>query len=197
MSRWFCFCDAAIIDPKVPKLSDRHHRTWIGLLYVAKCLLDKAREGFVASLNKRVIPMIEDDRTPGVPKTNSSSLPLGQGIERWLPEALPVASHSAEPDPMHAEIKRCREAKRRFEEACAKADQTGEDYDDHTNSLSSAFQDSFGELVETVPTTIAGLIETIIFDGEVRKSHPYTFDEVDIRPTLRIAAARLRGRSLS
>jgi hypothetical protein len=89
--------------------------------------------------------------------------------------------------PIHAESKRCREALRRFQGASAKADQTGEDYDDHTYSLLSAFQDSFGEFAETVPTTIAGLIELITFDGEVRESHPYKFDEVDIRPTLRIA----------
>ena len=35
MSRWFRFYDDAINDPKVLKLSDRHYRTWIGLLCVA------------------------------------------------------------------------------------------------------------------------------------------------------------------
>jgi hypothetical protein len=144
--------------------------------------------------------MIEHDNVLCRPQTNSSSLSLQQAMQRWSGRPAttePIAADAAvESDPIYAAIEACRRAERSFEWNCDKANRLEQDdFDAHTDSLADALRDSFERFAETVPTTTAGLLAQILFEREMRASFASSmFYEVEIIPTLAIAAARLAAK---
>jgi hypothetical protein len=140
--------------------------------------------------------MIEHDNVLCRPQTNSSSLSLQQAMQRWSARPTKTepaaADAAADSDPIYAAIEVCRKALRSFEWNCDKADRLDQASDAHADSLAEALQVSYRKFAETVPTTIAGLFAQIQFEHEMRQSFVSSmFVEVEIVPTLAIAAARL------
>jgi hypothetical protein len=95
-----------------------------------------------------------------------------------------------EPDPIDATIETCLTAERVLGSYCDKLDRQNQYFDDTWDILADALQDSFERFAETVPTTPVGMAKKIAFADEMRKRHS-EFEEVDIFPTLVIAAKRL------
>jgi hypothetical protein len=143
--------------------------------------------------------MIEHDNVLCRPQTNSSSLSLQQAMQRWSGRPAttePIAADAAvESDPIYAAIEACRRAERSLKWNYDKAYRLEQDdFNAHTDSLEEALRVSYRKFAETVPTTTAGLLAQILFEREMRASASSMFDEVEIFPTLAIAAARLAAK---
>ncbi len=95
-----------------------------------------------------------------------------------------------EPDPIDAAIETCLSAERVLGSYGDKLDRLNQVFDGTWDILADALQDSFERFAETVPTTPVGMAKKIAFADEMRKRHS-EFEEVDIFPTLVIAAKRL------
>lgn len=83
-----------------------------------------------------------------------------------------LATAFAGPDPVHAAIQKCRDAKLILDAAHAK------DPDVYAEELADALWDAYDSFARTVPATLAGLVARRAFIKEVTDRTPDAFETV-------------------
>jgi hypothetical protein len=91
-------------------------------------------------------------------------------------------------DPIYVALAACDEARKHFKRSCTIAELQSHDFNDRTDDAMGSLIGSFKKVVETLPTTEAGLLAKLAFAHEFDEHYPSVFDEEDIFPTLIIAA---------
>jgi hypothetical protein len=94
-----------------------------------------------------------------------------------------------EVDSIYAELNACGGARKFYERCCTISELEGHDFDDRIEKAFGALVDAFRKLLETLPTTEAGLLAKLAFVRKFHEDYPdAVLDDMDILPGLVIAA---------
>jgi|ERR1700730_2055032 hypothetical protein len=95
-----------------------------------------------------------------------------------------------EVDPIYAELNACEETKKYFKRSCRIEELLGDEIrEKNTDDAMVAVIDAFQKVLETLPTTEAGLLAKLAFVRKFTEDYPdAVIDGMDILSTLVIAA---------